>query len=119
MNSHLIPIYLPLDRGNYARVHVKPDKSYGGTSGERLIKQYGRKHTPINLVNQNTHKSVAFRVPYGTLPENIQVGSKLYNTRRVLELIEGLTGKRLIQKRQDKAYKTAVNLIIKLPRALW
>lgn len=114
----LTPIFLPLDKGNYARVHVKQNKSYGGTLGRELINQYGSKHLHINLINPDTHRAISFRVPYGALPECIKVGSRLLNTRNVLELIESLTGKRLIQKRQDKAYKTAINTIIRIPSTL-
>ena len=54
-------------------------------------------------------------IPYGELPEKIKIGLRYYNTRDILNIIERITGKRIISKRENRALRHMQNTTIQLP----
>jgi len=59
-------------------------------------------------------KDTSIFIPSGELPKTIQIGDRSYNTRQLIEIIERITGKHIISKRQNKALRNYRNTTIRL-----
>ena len=54
-------------------------------------------------------------IPSGELPKCIQIGNKFYNTRKLLEILEEITEKKIISRRENRAIRNMMNTTYQIP----
>jgi len=59
--------------------------------------------------------SIHLFIPYGPLPDKTRIKQYEYNTKRLIAIIEQITGKHIISKRENRALKHYQNVSIQFP----
>ena len=99
------PIHLPLNDGVLTLVYVLPYKKYGNLLGKQLIELYSRrriKHTETTDIQTTQDKIV---IPCGNLTDK---------SREKLKHIEGITGVKILSRREPRALKQFWNTTISI-----
>lgn len=115
-------IHLPLVDKRFISVKVTDTKFYGRISGQQLIKDYGkrpRQPEPLRPPKPDKetilHYDTCIWIPFGTLPEKIQISERRYNTKDFFRLVEQIIGTQILCKRENKAIRRFRNVSFRLP----
>lgn len=63
----------------------------------------------LKVFGNKANDTIRLFIPSGKLPKVIQIGNKYYNTRKILEILEEITEKKIISKRENRAIRHMVN----------